>query len=290
MYLFHFKTPLSFLSITFAYVGGIGGFNKIFTPQNILGVSLTVLVLAIAITLSSWKWYVGAIFADIIAFFVNTGLEGGGYNFGTFMFTLVEFPVFLAIATLIYFINKGYEKISKRWLQLTIAGLPFAILLILLIGASLTCSYGNNSVCVAKGTASLDITVCRNSASLSAEQDCYREFAKKLNDPSSCNKIEGDQYYEMCLRAFITENKGSISTNSCDSAPDKNIKNCYRILGIALKDPKICEKILNDNYNLYGCYSGIVWSGGDKALCDKILNDADKRSCLNPENIGYYDR
>ena len=281
----------SFFNITFAYVGGIGGFDKIFTMQNIFGVSLMVSVLAIAVTLSSWKWYVGAIFADIIAFFVNASLEGGGYFFGTLRFTLIELPIFLGIAAVIYFINKGYEKIPKRWIQLTIAGLPFVIFLLLIIGASLTCSFGNNSVCVAKGSSGSDVTACRKSSSLGAEMDCYREFAKKINDPNVCNDIEGNQYYEMCLRAFIMESSGSISENSCDSAPDKKINNCLRILGIALKDSKICEKISeNDKYNLYKCYNGIVWSGGDKTLCDKVLNDASKRSCLNPDNMGYYDR
>jgi len=281
----------SFFNITFAYVGGIGGFDKIFTMQNIFGVSLMVSVLAITVTLSSWKWYVGAIFADIIAFFVNTGLEGGGYNFGTLGFTLMELPVFLGIAAVIYFINKGYEKIPKRWIQLTIVGLPFVIFLLLIIGASLTCSFGNNSVCVAKGSSSSDVTACRKSSSLGAEMDCYKEFAKKINDPNVCNSIEGNQYYEMCLRAFIMESSESISPNSCDSAPDKKINNCLRILGITLKDPKICEKIPeSDGYNLYKCYNGIVWSGGDKALCDKVLNAASKRSCLNPDNMGYYDR
>jgi len=54
---------------------------------------------------------------------------------------------------------------------------------------------------------------------------------------------------------------------------------CMRLIGVAKKDPSICEKILHSTASRDNCYREIAQKTGNTALCYSIKTDSIKAQC-----------
>lgn len=84
---------------------------------------------------------------------------------------------------------------------------------------------------------------------------CYQDAAIAKEDPSVCEKIQGDW-------PFYSKNK------------------CYSGVASAKQDPSACDKI-DDQATKDNCYSIVASAQKDSSICDKIQNDDNKKNCYD---------
>tara|TARA_Y100000310_G_C20576330_1_gene760593 strand:- start:241 stop:1173 length:933 start_codon:yes stop_codon:yes gene_type:complete len=233
-------------------------------------------VITFIIHKKTWKGVlvlIGLLISYIIFMFIILTPEEEGY----LMLAMFGIVPFLFAVTFISILFRGLFKL-KLWMRFLIALAPFVIILLIVLTTAMQ-------------TKNVDVDYCEGLGQISTQIDCYHNLALKENDPSICMRIEGaDNIKQYCpLEIFFKLDKtNSIPSSACTNLQGYDNELCFTALGIVKKDSSICDNIGSD-YNKHRCYSGIVWNGGDSSLCDKILNNAGKKSCLNPQNKGYYD-
>lgn len=93
---------------------------------------------------------------------------------------------------------------------------------------------------------------------------------------AECSSAPAD-WHDNCLYEYAAEKNSfevcSIITNSADK------DGCLRTVAVDLKDPKLCEKVPNGNFEKDYCYSGLAWNLKNKALCNMITTNETKLEC-----------
>ena len=94
----------------------IGGLPSIF---------LMSFLFIIGFTVAMYKFLYSIIYFVLATFIVNMILFGGG---GIWL-SVVEIPIFLLVTLVVSAVERGFRAIPQKWLRITLALLPFVIML-----------------------------------------------------------------------------------------------------------------------------------------------------------------
>jgi len=120
-----------------------------------------------------------------------------------------------------------------------------------------------------------NITICEGMQVEQYKVDCMIAFAKATQNVSICDKIE---FKATCLMNVAV---GKNDTAICDRIPEQDrhylYQECYMLIGLALKNASICDKIEFDasDRGLPGvgrtpCFQGLALANSDPSLCQKL--------------------
>lgn len=114
---------------------------------------------------------------------------------------------------------------------------------------------------------------------LSRKNQCFQKVAEKLNDPTVCKMIVGDNVrWNNCFKSVAEGNQdetlcGEINDN------DSLMQNCYTDVAISKGDADLCVKGVT-TVNKNKCYKEVAVKNKDEGICNSIENDSIKNNCI----------
>ena len=161
------------LSITYTIFRVIG--ETIFQAITYTGIVFTLpIIFIIGFALAMWRFWYSIPWFILATVVVNSFMFG----FGGLGLSAIEIPIFLVVTLVVLGIEKMFSKISLKWLRMTLALLPFIIMAIIIIIVNITCSFGNNSECIAKNALEQNNpNLCETTGY--KLYDCYRRFFER---------------------------------------------------------------------------------------------------------------
>ena len=167
-----------------------------------------------------------------------------------FMIEDLSDPLFTILLFLVYPILVGilfrpiFNNFNKKWIKISATIFFLIALILLLISAPLTCSFGKDLICYAeKGT---DITKCFPDTYNIDGWGCAHIIAKKTEDSSACLNLKNKLKIKGCLLAFAFEKK----------------------------DPSICGELID-------CYEDYARSNYKTYNCEDLEDIEDVNDCVH---------
>jgi hypothetical protein len=261
-------------SLVFLY--NLSGYNNFF--DNFLGFGflyrlLIIVIFTIFLSSLAFKGYVAAGVAGICIILTFILAASSGESGLAYVVMLqFEFLIFGLIGCFGLFISKLYIRFineSKKKQALFILTIPFIILAVFVIFATLNCGNGNDMQClIDQAISSSNPDRCLSS---STPWRCYPIVAKTLNDPTICYRTEVIEYNlgnVGCLESLNI----SPSYSLCKSIRNSNGRDvCFSNFAHEFNNRSACGEIANNPNMQNYCYRG-VWplSTEVDTLCGEI--------------------
>lgn len=120
--------------------------------------------------------------------------------------------------------------------------------------------------------------------------NCYQRNAEFNKNMSVCNKIEIVQYKDNCYaRVALLIGNSSLCQNM-EGVDRKN--RCYYYFAESYKNISFCDKIIDENQDVFGyrngCYMSIAKETGDSKICKSIDKSWAREECY--ENFSWRHR
>ena len=96
--------------------------------QNTTFIFTLPVLFIIGFALAMWKFWFSVPWFILATVIVNS-LIFGGFGGDVIELTAVEIPIFLIITIVVFGVERGFSAIPQKWLRITLASLPFVIML-----------------------------------------------------------------------------------------------------------------------------------------------------------------